>query len=91
MQYFSTQRCAEVEIDLNTASLEALNDAYTSLLEMSDSRGAYPGSKAWLKAKPHADKLAELIAARPEVEAYRKQVAAEKRAARLEGRDIYGM
>jgi hypothetical protein len=32
-----------------------------------------------------------LVAARPEIEAYRAKLAADKRAARLAGKDIMGM
>ncbi len=91
MRYLSTTTLSDVEIDLSTANLAELNDAYTSLLAMSDSGGAFPGSKPWLRAKPYSDKLHALIAARPEIEAYRAKVAAAKSAERLAGRDIYGM
>lgn len=91
MKYFSTTSCKDVEIDLATAELPAVVDAYNSFFDMSDSGGAYPGSKAWTKAKVYRDKLAALVAARPEVDAYRAKLSADKRAARLVGKDIMGM
>ncbi len=91
MRYFSTTTCRDVEIDLAAAELPAVLDAYNSLFAMADSGGAFPGSKAWTKAKVYSDKLATLVAARPEIEAYRSNLAAEKRAARLAGKDIGGL
>lgn len=91
MRYFSTRTCNDVEIDLATADLPAVLDAYNSLFDMADSGGAFPGSKAWTKAKVYSDQLAALVAARPEIEAYRAKLAADKRAARLAGKDIMGM
>jgi hypothetical protein len=91
MRYFSTTTCQDVEIDLIAAELPAVLDAYNSLFDMADSGGAFPGSKAWTKAKVYSDKLATLVAARPEIEAYRAKLAADKRAARLAGKDIMGM
>lgn len=91
MKYLSTKTYTDVEIDLATASLDQLLDAYNSLLDRSDAGGAFPGSKAWTKAKVFADQLKELTAARPEIIEYRKQVAESARAARLAGKDIGGM
>jgi hypothetical protein len=91
MRYFSTATCQDIEIDPAAAELPAVLDAYNSLFEMSDSGGAYPGSKAWTKAKVYSDKLAALVAARPDIEAYRTKIAADKRDARLAGKDIMGM
>lgn len=91
MRYFSTRTCNNVKIDLATADLSAVLDAYNSLFDMADSGGAFPGSKAWTKAKVYSDQLATLVAARPEIEAYRAKLAADKRAARLAGKDIMGM
>lgn len=83
MKYTSTKTYAEVEIDVATASLDQLLDAYNSLFAMSDDGGAFPGSKAWSKAKVYADQLRTLTAARPEVVEYRKSLADAARAARL--------
>ena len=91
MRYFSTTTYRDAEIDLATADLPAVLDAYNSLFDMADAGGAFPGSKAWTKAKASRDQLATLIAARPEIEAYRAKIAADKRAARLAGKDIMGM
>jgi len=83
MKYLSTKTYTEVEIDVATASLDQLLDAYNSLFEMSDSGGAFPGSSAWKKAKVYDDQLNALTAARPEVVGYRKSLADAARAARL--------
>lgn len=91
MKYLSTKNYKDVEIDLETADLDQVLDAYNSLFSMSDSGGAYPGSKAWAKAKVFADQLDELVAARPEVVEYRKQLADQARAARLSGKDVGGL
>ena len=91
MHYFSTTTCQDVEIDLASAKLPAVLDAYNSLFDRADSGGAYPGSKAWTKAKVYSDQLADLVAARPEIEAYRAKIADDKRAARMAGKDIMGM
>ena len=91
MRYFSTTTCQAVEIDPAAAELPAVRDAYNSLFEMADSGGAFPGSRAWTKAKVYSDKMAALVAARPEIEAYRAKLAADKRAARLAGKDIGGL
>ncbi len=58
-------------IDTATATLPELNEAYTYLLLMSDSGGAFPGSAAWREAKKYWDMLNAMIAERPEVEAAR--------------------
>ena len=91
MRYFSTTTCQDIEIDLATAELPAVLDAYNSLFDMADDGGAYPTSKAAAKARVYAKQLADLVAARPEIEAYRAKIAADKRAARLAGKDIMGM
>jgi len=83
MKYISTKTYTEVEIDVVTASLDQLLDAYNSLFEMSDSGGAFPGSSAWKKAKVYDDQLNALTAARPEVVEYRKNLADQARATRL--------
>lgn len=83
MKYISTKTYAEVEIDVATATLDQLLDAYNSLFAMSDDGGAFPGSKAWAKAKVFADQLRALTVARPEVVEYRKSLADAARAARL--------
>lgn len=54
-------------IDTATATISELNEAYTYLLMMSDSGGAFPGSDEWWDAKKYADLLNALIAERPEV------------------------
>lgn len=91
MKYLSTKTYTEVEIGVATATLDQLLDAYNSLFAMSDDGGAFPGSKAWAKAKVFADQLRDLTAARPEVVEYRKQLADAAREARLAGKDIGGM
>lgn len=91
MRYFSTTTYQDIEIDLAAVELPAVLDAYNSLFSQSDDGGAYPGSKAWTKAKVYADQLDALIVARPEIEAYRAKIADDKRAARLSGKDIAGL
>jgi len=83
MKYFSTKTYEEVEIDIATAGLGELLDAYNSLFAQANSGGAFPGSAAWKKAKTFRDQLAELTSARPEIVEYRKSVADAARAARL--------
>ncbi len=61
------------EIDTATASADDLQQAYSYLLMMGDSEGAFPGSPAWRKAQPYAKQLRELAAEHPEIEAARKQ------------------
>ena len=61
----------DVEIDTATATLPELNEAYSYLLLMSDSGGAFPGSDEWWEAKKYADLLNALIAERPEIKAER--------------------
>jgi hypothetical protein len=63
-------------IDTATATLPELNEAYTYLLLMSDSGGAFPGSAAWREAKEYWDMLNAMIAERPEVEAARVKASA---------------
>ncbi len=64
------------EIDTATASADDLQQAYSYLLMMGDSEGAFPGSPAWRKAQPYAKQLRELAAEHPEIEAARKQARA---------------
>lgn len=61
------------EIDTSTASAAELQQAYSYLLMMGDSDGAFPGSPAWRKAQPYAKQLRDLTAEHPEIEAARKQ------------------
>lgn len=63
-------------VDTETATIHELNDAYTYLLMMSDSDGAFPGSAAWREAKKYGDMLNAMIAERPEVEAARVKASA---------------
>ena len=58
-------------VDTATATISELNEAYTYLLMMSDSGGAFPGSAAWREAKRYGDMLNAMIAERPEVKAAR--------------------
>ena len=60
-------------IDTATATIQEVNEAYT-YLNMKGSSGAFPGSAAWREAKKYGDMLADLIVARPEIEAYRKSL-----------------
>lgn len=83
LSYTSTKTYADIEIDLATASLDQLADAYSSLFARSDDGGAYPGSSEWKKCKVYSDQLRALIAARPEIEDYRKQAQATANAAAL--------
>jgi hypothetical protein len=91
MNYLSMTNYKQTEINLESATLDELLDAYNSLLARSDTGGAFPGSKEWQKAQPFAQQLSELIAARPEIEDYRSQRIAKKRSARLTGKDIAGL
>lgn len=61
------------EIDTSTASAAELQQAYSYLLMMGDSDGAFPGSPAWRKAQPYNQQLRALAAEHPEIEAARKQ------------------
>ena len=61
----------EKVVDTETATISELNEAYTYLLMMSDSGGAFPGSAAWREAKRYGDMLNAMIAERPEVKAAR--------------------
>jgi len=61
----------ETTVDTATAQLPAINAAYTYLLRMAWNGGAFPGSAAWREAKKYGDMLADLIVARPGIEAYR--------------------
>lgn len=72
MKYISTKTNAEVQIDIATATLDQLFDAYDSLLE----RSVFPAKTA----KHYADALRELIDARPELVEYRKSLAAARTA-----------
>ena len=64
------------DIDTATASADDLRQAYTYLLMIGDSDGAFPGSPAWRKARPYAKQLRDLTAEHPEIEAARKQARA---------------
>ena len=83
MKYFSTKTYEDVEIAVETATLDELLDAYNSLFAQANSGGAFPGSAAWKKAKTFRDQLAELTSARPEIVEYRNSVADAARAKRL--------
>ena len=61
----------ETTVDTDTATIQEINAAYTYLLRMADNGGAFPGSAEWREAKKYGDKLAALVADRPEIEAYR--------------------
>ena len=61
------------------------------LHSMSDSEGAFPGSKKWLAAKEAADALVAFDLAHPEISASRRSKDEAERAERLAGRDILGM
>ena len=76
MKYYSTKTYADCDIDVATAAMDNLLDAYNSLFSMSDDGGAFPGSKSALRAGKYARQLRELVAARPEVVEYRKILAA---------------
>ena len=91
MKYISTKNYATIEIDVATAEMATVLDCYNSLFEMSDDGGAFPGSKAARSAKVYADQLRELIAARPEIVAYRDQKITAARNARLSGVDVMGV
>ena len=91
MKYFSTTQFSEIELDVTTASLDQLLDAYNSLFAMSDDGGAFPGSKSWAKAKVYADQLRALTNARPDVVEYRTRLADAATAARLAGKDVLGL
>jgi len=79
-----------VTIDVATATLSQLSDAYSHLLDAGYTDD-FPGSAGWRAAKVYSDQLREMLAARPEVEQYRADKAAEKREADLAGKDIFGM
>jgi len=91
MKYYSTTTYQDIDLDVATATLDQLLDAYNSLFAMSDDGGAFPTSKAAKKARVYGDRLRALVAARPEVVEYRKQLADAARVARLAGKDILGM
>ena len=80
MKYFSTKKYEDIEIDLSTATLDQVLDAYNSLFDMSDYGGAFPSSKVWAKAKVFSDQLRDLIDARPDVVEYRKSLIDAARA-----------
>ena len=83
MKYFSTKTYEDVEIDIATAALDELLDAYNSLFAQANSGGAFPGSAAWKKAKAFRVQITELTSARPEIVEYRKNKAESARAERL--------
>ena len=91
MKYSSIKKFQDVEINLATATLEELNDAYNSLLILADDGGAFPTSKSAQRAKVYGDQLRELKAARPEIISYRNQLADDALDVRLAGKDIRGM
>jgi len=91
MKYYSTTTYQDIDLDVATATLDQLLDAYNSLFAMSDDGGAFPASRAAKKARVYGDRLRALVAARPEVVEYRKQLADAAREARLAGKDILGM
>ena len=91
MKYFSTAKFIDIEIDVAAAGLDQLLDAYNSLFAMSDDGGAFPGSRAWAKAKVYADQLRALTNARPDVVEYRTRLADAAAAARLAGKDVLGL
>jgi len=80
----------EVTINVETASLDELSDAYSYLLDMGYTDD-FPGSAGWKAAKVFSDQLHALIKAWPEVEQYRKDQADAKRKERLAGKDVLGM
>ena len=79
MKYFSIKHIEDREIDIATAPLDQVLDAYNSLFEMSNDGGAFPTSKAALKAKVFWDKWRAIETARPEIIEYRKQQIAASR------------
>lgn len=89
--YFNTRTYKDVDIDIATCTLDEGLDYYASLMDLSDSHGAFPGSREWKKAQPHVIALRELIVARPDIEAERKVRRATLTAKRLEGVDVAGV
>lgn len=87
MKYFSMKNLCEMSVDISTSGLDALSDAYSSLMQRCES-GAFPGSKAWLASKRYSDQATEILNARPELLAYRANQAQAARAARLAGLDV---
>lgn len=87
IKYTSTTTFKKVEIDLANASLEQLLDAYNSFFEQSYS-DAFPGSSECKKAEFFANKLKELVNARPEIVEYRKKLIDTAREERLGNKDI---
>lgn len=75
MKYISSKTGSEVEIDVATASLDQLLDAYDSLLALS----VYPPRSA----KRYAGELRALITARPDVAEHRKGMTYAARTARI--------
>lgn len=74
---YMDKKYADVSIDTATAALEQLNEAYSYLLNRGYS-SAFPGSSEAKKAAKFARLLREMIAARPEVEQYRKDTQSAK-------------
>ena len=72
VKYISTKTNAEVQIDVATATLDQLFDAYDSLLE----RSIFPAKTA----ARYADALRALTDARPELVEHRKRLAAARTA-----------
>lgn len=72
MKYISSKTNEEVEIDVATAPLEQLLDAYDSLL----ARSLFPAKTA----QRYTDELRALIDARPDLVEHRKRLAAARTA-----------
>ena len=83
MKYFSLKTYTKIDIDLVTATLDQVLDAYNSLFVQSDDGGAFPTSGAAFKARKYAKQLAELVTARPEITEYRDKLLAQERHDRL--------
>jgi hypothetical protein len=87
---YENKNWESITIDVATADIKQVSAAYTYLLNQGYT-GAFPGSKEWKAAQVFVKQLADLKAARPEVEQYRVDRAAAKSAKRLKGKDILGM
>ena len=79
-----------VTIDAATANIDQVMEAYAYLLDRGYT-GAFPGSREWQSAQPFVKQLADLVAARPEVEQSLKLRADAKAAERLTGKDILSL
>lgn len=71
LKYDSMTAYCEMEIDMETATLDEINDAYKSLSLQSWDDGAYPTSQAAKTARGYRMQLEALVAARPEIVTYR--------------------